>query len=171
MTPYLPQDGSSGSPYSEGGALYALGLIHANHGHNILDFLLNSLRNATSEVIQHGSCLGIGIAALGTENEECFEDVKGVLYTDNAVSGEAAGIALGLIMVGSATEKATDLLAYAHETQHEKIIRGVAMGLALIMYGREESAETLIEQMTRDQDPILRYSGMFTIGLAYRGYF
>ena len=30
------------------------------------------------------------------------------------------------------------------------------MGLALIMYGREEEAETLIEQMSRDQDPILR---------------
>ena len=29
------------------------------------------------------------------------------------------------------------------------------MGLALIMYGREEEAETLIEQMSRDQDPIL----------------
>lgn len=31
------------------------------------------------------------------------------------------------------------------------------MGLALIMYGREEEAETLIEQMSRDQDPILRW--------------
>ncbi len=40
-----------------------------------------------------------------------------------------------------------------------QIIRGIAMGLALIMYGREEEAETLIEQMTRDQDPILRYAG------------
>lgn len=37
-----------------------------------------------------------------------------------------------------------------------QIIRGIAMGLALIMYGREEGAETLVEQMTRDQDPILR---------------
>ena len=37
-----------------------------------------------------------------------------------------------------------------------QIIRGIAIGLALIMYGREEGAETLIEQMTRDQDPILR---------------
>lgn len=37
-----------------------------------------------------------------------------------------------------------------------QIIRGIAMGLALIMYGREEEAETLIEQMSRDQDPILR---------------
>ena len=42
------------------------------------------------------------------------------------------------------------------------------MGLAMIMYGREEGAETLIEQMTRDQDPIIRYGGMFVIGMAYR---
>ena len=33
-------------------------------------------------------------------------------------------------------------------------MRGVALGLALIMYGQEEGADTLIEQMTRDQDPI-----------------
>ena len=35
MAPYLPRNGVSGSPYSEGGALYALGLIHANHGQAI----------------------------------------------------------------------------------------------------------------------------------------
>ncbi len=34
---------------------------------------------------------------------------------------------------------------------------------------REEGAETLIEQMSRDQDPIIRYGAMFVIGLAYRG--
>ena len=33
MAPYLPRNGQSGSPFSEGGALYALGLIYANHGH------------------------------------------------------------------------------------------------------------------------------------------
>lgn len=37
------------------------------------------------------------------------------------------------------------------------------------MYGREEEADTLIEQMTRDQDPILRYGGMYALALAYRG--
>ena len=56
MAPYLPQNGAggSGSPYSEGGALYALGLIHANHGEGIKDFLRESLRNATSEVLFQG---------------------------------------------------------------------------------------------------------------------
>lgn len=43
------------------------------------------------------------------------------------------------------------------------------MGIALTVYGREEEADTLIEQMTRDQDPILRYGGMYALALAYRG--
>nr|GEV78301.1 26S proteasome non-ATPase regulatory subunit 1 -like protein A [Tanacetum cinerariifolium] len=34
--------------------------------------------------------------------------------------------------------------------------RGLALGIALTVYEREEEAHTLIEQMTRDQDPILR---------------
>ncbi|XP_072961995.1 26S proteasome non-ATPase regulatory subunit 1 homolog A-like isoform X2 [Typha angustifolia] len=171
MAPYLPQSGAvgGGSPYSEGGALYALGLIHANHGEGIKQFLRESLRNTTAEVIQHGACLGLGLAALGTADEEIYEDVKNVLYTDSAVAGEAAGISMGLLMVGTSSEKASEMLAYAHDTQHEKIIRGLSLGIALTVYGREEEADTLIEQMTRDQDPILRYGGMYALALAYRG--
>ena len=43
MAPYLPQSGSSGggSPYSERGALYALGLIQANHGEGTKQFLMD----------------------------------------------------------------------------------------------------------------------------------
>lgn len=36
------------------------------------------------QVIQHGACLGLGVAGLGTCDEEAFEDVKNVLYMDNA---------------------------------------------------------------------------------------
>ncbi|KAK9671468.1 hypothetical protein RND81_12G032000 [Saponaria officinalis] len=171
MAPYLPQGGAGGggSPYSEGGALYALGLIHANHGEGIKQFLRDSLRSTNVEVIQHGACLGLGLAALGTADEDVFEDIKNVLYTDSAVAGEAAGISMGLLMVGTASEKAGEMLAYTHETQHEKIIRGLALGIALTVYGREEEADTLIEQMTRDQDPILRYGGMYALALAYSG--
>ncbi|KAI8002632.1 hypothetical protein LOK49_LG08G02442 [Camellia lanceoleosa] len=161
MAPYLPQSGAGGggSPYSEGGALYALGLIHANHGEGIKQFLRDSLRSTNVEVIQHGACLGLGLAALGTADEDIYDDVKTVLYTDS----------YGLLMVGTASEKAREMLAYAHETQHEKIIRGLALGIALTVYGREEEADTLIEQMTQDQDPILRYGGMYTLALAYSG--
>ncbi len=61
------------------------------------------------------------------------------------------------------------MLQYAQETQHEKILRGLAVGIALTMYGRLEEADTLIETLSRDKDPILRWSGMYTIAMAYCG--
>ena len=74
-----------------------------------------------SQVTQHGACLGLGLAGLGSGDDELFEDLKNVLYLDSAVAGEAAGLALGLLHVGTATEKAAEMLAYAHDTQHEKV--------------------------------------------------
>lgn len=61
------------------------------------------------------------------------------------------------------------LFQYAQETQHEKILRGLAIGISLTMYGRMEEADALVESLCRDKDPILRWSGMYTIGMAYCG--
>jgi 26S proteasome regulatory subunit N2 len=129
----------------------------------VTSYLLEALRSSSNEVVQHGACLGLGLAALGTGaprpapppgglprpaccarscllpprpaprappapscqagSEEAAEELKNVLYTDSAVAGEAAGLGLGLLLAGTASEKAAELLAYAHDTQHEKIIR------------------------------------------------
>jgi 26S proteasome regulatory subunit N2 len=68
------------------------------------------------------------------------------------VAGEAAGLAMGLIMLGTGNENAVDeMLQYAHETQHDKIIRGLSIGVALIVYGREEGADTIIERLLSDK--------------------
>ena len=171
LSPYLPKEGGSvnSSVYSEGGSLYALGLIHANHGGDSLPFLKQQLRNQ-DEVVQHGACLGLGIAGMATDDEDLFESMKNVLFTDSAVAGEAAGLGMGLIMLGTGSTKAIEeMLQYARETQHEKIIRGLAVGIAMIMYGREEGADALIEQLLVDKDPILRYGGVFMVALAYTG--
>ena len=37
------------------------------------------------------------------------------------------------------------------------------------MYGKEDHADALVEQMVRSKDSILRYGAMFTIGCAYAG--
>lgn len=37
------------------------------------------------------------------------------------------------------------------------------------MYGRLEEADTLIESLCRDKDPLLRRSGMHTVAMAYCG--
>jgi 26S proteasome regulatory subunit N2 len=43
MQSYLPKDSSNSSGYAEGGGLYALGLIHANHGGDITEYLLGQV--------------------------------------------------------------------------------------------------------------------------------
>ncbi|KAG0273159.1 proteasome regulatory particle base subunit [Linnemannia exigua] len=170
LAPYLPQDGVTASPYSEGGSLFALGLIHANHGDEVLDYLRGVLKDTQIEVLQHGACLGLGTAGMATDSDDIYEELKNVLFSDSAIGGEAAGLAMGMVMLGTASEKALDeMLQYAHETQHEKIIRGLAVGVSLVMYGKEDAADVLIERLSADKDPILRYGGMYTIAMAYAG--
>jgi 26S proteasome regulatory subunit N2 len=69
LQPYLPQDGVSGSAYSEGGSLYALGLIHANNGGSVIEYLRKHLKQTQTEVIQHGAALGLGVAGMATDND------------------------------------------------------------------------------------------------------
>jgi 26S proteasome regulatory subunit N2 len=171
LAPYLPTHGSSNnSSYSEGGSLYALGLINANHGADVLSYLKKELKETSDEVIQHGASLGLGVAGMATANEDIYDDLKNVLFGDNAVAGEASGLAMGLVMLGTANEQALEeMLQYAHETQHEKIIRGLAIGMSFIMYGKEEQADGLIDKLLEDKDPVLRYGGIYTIAMAYNG--
>ena len=174
LDPYLPKDSvagsNSGSAYSQGGSLYALGLIYANHETIALEVIREHFKKATEEVVQHGGALGLGVAGMATGDQGIYEDLKSVLYTDSALNGEAVGIAMGLIMLGTGNIKALeDMIQYAHDTQHEKIVRGLALGMALIMYGRQEGADELVNGLLEDPDSILRYGGIQTLALAYCG--
>uniref|UniRef100_A0A0G4I2V6 Uncharacterized protein n=1 Tax=Chromera velia CCMP2878 TaxID=1169474 RepID=A0A0G4I2V6_9ALVE len=177
---YLPgSGGGSSSSFSEAGSLYALGLIHGScpvytdraDSEALVAFLLDQLRTAQSnETRQHGACLGLGLARLGCADESLYDELKAVLFQDSAVAGEAAGYAIGLLMLGTQNQRAiSELLAYAHDTQHEKIIRACAMALALLVFGKEAQADAMIEQLCTDSDALLRYGGMYACGLAYCG--
>ncbi|TID23106.1 26S proteasome regulatory complex non-ATPase subcomplex Rpn2/Psmd1 subunit [Venturia nashicola] len=171
LEPYLPKEASmSGSVYSQGGSLYALGLIYTNHGTHVLDYLRTHFNRATEEVVQHGGALGLGVAGMGTGSDQIYDDLKHVMYTDSAINGEAVGLAMGLVQLGTGNIKALeDMIQYAHDTQHEKIVRGLAMGMALVMYARQEAADELVNGLLDDPDPTLRYGGIMTIALAYCG--
>jgi 26S proteasome regulatory subunit N2 len=175
LAPYLPREhisgvGSTGSVYSQGGSLFAYGLIYANHGGAAIELIRDHFKKATEEVVQHGGALGLGVAGMATGDEGIWEDLKSVLYTDSAVNGEAVGLAMGLVMLGTGNMKLLEeMVQYAHETQHEKIVRGLALGMALIMYGRQEAADELINGLLGDPDPYLRYGGIMTVALAYCG--
>jgi len=177
LGPYLPAANGAdstvpGADFSEGGALYALGLINAGcgSGRTVENYLRETLRNVQGEVVQHGAALGLGVAGMGGKNADAYEDLKQTLFTDSAVAGEAAGYAMGLIMLETADANSADeMLTYARETQHEKIIRGLAIGIAFIYYGRQEQADEMVKTLLTEKDPILRYGGVYTLALAYAG--
>jgi 26S proteasome regulatory subunit N2 len=174
LAPYLPTGtGASSSAFSEGGALYGLGIIHANHGEKITDYLLTALTstsgiNGPSETIQHGACLGLGVAGMASGDRAIYNALADILNTDRAVAGEAAGLAIGLVMLGTGDAEALELLVnYGHNTEHEKIIRGVAIGIALIMYAKEDKADSLIEQLLRDKVGINSLTHSLTHSLSH----
>ncbi|KAJ2609706.1 proteasome regulatory particle base subunit [Coemansia sp. RSA 1365] len=174
LQPYLPEDNTSVSPFSEGGAFFALGLIHACHGSekviNYLKDVLVSYQNDDVEILQHGACLGLGAAGMGSGSEDTAHALMNVLYTDSAVSGEAAALGLGLVMMGSSHESTLkDMLLYAKETLHEKIIRSLAVGIGLLMFGRKQEADSLVESLLNEEDPLLRLGAVHTITMAYCG--
>ena len=173
MRDYLPGGSNSRSIYCIGGAYYAIGLIHAGtNDQEIMAFFNEAISRPgnNKEAIQHGIYLGMGLVAMATHDQDLYERVREGIYSDDALIGEAAGYAVGLIMVGSKDPGAIDdLLKYVHDTQHEKIIRAIAIALALIVYNAGEAADALIEQLSREKDPILRYGAMYCIGMAYCG--
>ncbi|SCU95719.1 LAME_0F13168g1_1 [Lachancea meyersii CBS 8951] len=176
MEPYLPGSRAA-SRYIKGGSLYGLGLIYAGYGTEIIDYLKSHvLENSSSvgdedvDVLLHGASLGIGLAGMGSSNNELYEALREVLYNDSANSGEAAALGMGLVMLGSGNANAVqDMFTYAQETQHGNISRGLAVGLAAINYGRKEMADDLIRDMLEHQNSLLRYGGAYTIALAYAG--
>ena len=56
---------------------------------------------------------------MATKNETIYEELKNVLYNnaDSAVIGEAAGLGMGLVMLGSADEKAIEeMITHANDS-------------------------------------------------------
>ena len=60
-------------------------------------------------------------------------------------------------MAGTLNENVIqELITYAHETDHEKIIRAIAVAISMVVLGREEQADVLIEETCKDKDSIMR---------------
>lgn len=174
---WLPKDDSIPSlPYAEAGALYALGLIHAPLGtssdRRVIDLLAEKLRKFSGNVqLIHGASLGLGLAAMGLKDEELYDALLTCAAGSDAVDGEGASLAMGLLMMGSGNAVAVENLKNmaCEETQKEKIIRGAVMAIALINLGRENEAMGLACELLESSEPWVRLGGCYVIGLAYAG--
>jgi len=196
LQPYLPKinSSSSGSPYAEGGALFALGLAHVGLAINETghELLLSQVQNAAdrsanegdgeaNEALLHGACLGLGLTYMASFPSDesivsLLESLERVLYRDDAVSGEAAAIAIGLVMMGSGgrhgesgpmSELAQTIMQYGNETQHEKISRAIGLSMALMYIGMGDCADTVIDSLLQEPNAVMRFGGAWTVAAAY----
>ncbi|VDN00722.1 unnamed protein product [Thelazia callipaeda] len=185
LDPYLPKGEADQFGFKEGGSMYAYGLIHANHGSTkVIAYLRDQLSKATTSAVRHGICLGLGLAAMGTHDEQAslifciisniicvFMQLRDCLYQDDAVTGEAAGLAMGLVMVGGMHAEAyQEMVQYVCDTQHDKIQRGLRAGISLLTYGQQEEAEKLISPLLEHKsNAVLRSTAVCMLAMAYAG--
>lgn len=160
-----------------GGALYALGLIFANYSWNesVIIKIMDTFRNPRIIMqvpVMHGACLSLGLISMGSRNEQHYEQLRKILYLDIPEPGEAAGYAMGMVMLGSGyTNKnvVDEMVEFANKTEHEKIMRGISMGLAFVMYGTEEASDQLVDMLLKNNQALMRESAMWITALAYVG--
>lgn len=177
LRPHLPTPNSVGAlPFQESGALFALGLIHSTSSVDgrgpAVEYLKGALRDyAANEIMVHGASLGLGLSAMGLNDEELFESLFASVSACDAVASEAAALAIGFVMLGSSNMKVIETLHnHAKVTdQKEKTIRGLSMAIALILFGRENEADPVVELLLQSADPWIRLGGVFALGLAYAG--
>ncbi|KAG5498337.1 hypothetical protein JIQ42_03143 [Leishmania sp. Namibia] len=174
---YLPKGSSVPTlPYQEAGALYALGLIYsplgATRDRKTIQYLEENLQKFSTNVqMVHGASLGIGLTAMGLQDESLYDALFTCVTGMDAVAAEGASVGVGMLMLGSGNDIVIQSLknvAY-EENQKEKTIRGVCMAMALINLGREDEALLLAEELLESGDPWVRLGGCFVLGLAYAG--
>lgn len=155
-----------------GGILYAAGLIASDYGVEVRNKFVTLLRHDMDDYSKYGNCLGVGLSAIGTGEQYLRDHLMATLGQDNGVVGEAAAIALGLVMIGSKDDETiTTLIAYATNTQHDKTAQGIGLALALIMYETKDDADWLIHKLLNNENYVLREAAMLISGMAYCGEF
>ncbi|KAI0988786.1 hypothetical protein GJ496_005335 [Pomphorhynchus laevis] len=171
MDAYLPKHTSTLSPYAEGGGLYALGLIFANHGNGeIIKYLEDSIRESSNPVVKHGGTLGLGLLTLGTNNRHVLSLMKEMLSMNDAIVGEAVAIGMGMVMIGSRSRSTlSELICQVEETQHEKIARGASVGIALLCFNQREGCTQTIRTLYQSNNIFLRRAGMYATAMAWMG--
>ena len=179
---YLPKD-EAACPYQEGGALLALGLSSCAFGvnahatidgksKNIKEYIIDTVQSCENKPqIVHGGALALGQMMF----ETCDEDVYNILFSNlslsDAQSGESCAVGIGLLLMGSGNEEViASLLTIAKEKdQKEKIVRGISMAIALILYRKESRALSHAEDLLVDKNMWVRMGGCMIIALAFAG--
>ncbi|OAF68430.1 26S proteasome regulatory subunit RPN2 [Intoshia linei] len=167
---YLPDPTKTTDTFCSGGALFALGLIHRSNSEKIQKYLFDVVRRTSNAEVRHGAALGLGLVEMGSCCSDTTESLKMYLYNDDAIGGEACAMAIGMINVGCGrNSNVREMISYASDTQHDKIIRGIALAIPFFMVDVGAECESDVEFLLTCPKPELRWSACLTLAAAYFG--
>lgn len=174
--------------YAQGGALMASGL--ANFGaklaeqdfepnvQRIIDFNINanqshdntSSQHHMEEAVLHGQLFNMGFRYAFSRNQVLTEAIKGKIYQERAVQGEAAGYALGLVQAANLDlDLAEELINGATNNPHERIARASMFALALMGLQHESKVNGVYQRLIGERDAIIRFGAVGLLGMGYAG--
>lgn len=71
---------------------------------------------------------------MGTHRHDVYEQLKFNLYQDDAITGEAAGIAMGMVMLGSKNIAAIeDMVAVSYENEEKDLFSSQIYKLYILL--------------------------------------
>ena len=182
---YLPFKGTdqSNNPYSDGGALFALGMIYADYDvdRELEEYLLRCCSLATSQPVKTGLLYALGLIYInkGLQTPSkiinfIYEQlINSTTEDEEARYGEAAAIAAGLIFMGRRFDEDPEydfaMIADALDnvifnTDHPKLKFGAAIGAALTYTDSRQTCENFLNSNT----PEGRLAGVLALALSYQ---
>ena len=188
FTAEASQIGLKDDGYCKGGVLMASGL--ANFGSKLADvdfeanverivsFNIHADQNHDStssqhhmdEAVLHGHLFNMGFRYAFSADPDVTEAIKGKIYQERVVQGEAAGYALGLVQAGNLDlVLAEELINGATNNPHERIARASMFALALMGLQHEHKVDGVHKRLIGERDAIVRLGAVGMLGMAYAG--
>lgn len=134
------------------------------------------LNNPKKEIRVSG-IMGLGLAYAGSQKEEMREILQDYI-TDTSLDmqlSSMAALSLGLIFIGSSDSDISEAIVSTffdpdRETQlTDKWTRFMALGLALLYFGRQEEADVIVETLTAIDHPMSKPSSVLCEVCAWAG--
>lgn len=162
---YLPSEVSN----KEGGSLQALGLININSRNDsdnelFLYFLESS--DSLNEELAFGSCIGLGLVNLGTNNKIILDKLNILSKKDKTLYSESAVLGMGLVGCGTSDIGLIEKLKMLQlDTDFERVKRNIGISYSLIMtFSKYKNIKFIEDCLEFD-----KFGGVLSLGTSFVG--
>ncbi len=168
-------------PQIKAGAMLAIGIINSGvhiEAEPAMALLCDSDNLESKNVlVRTTSIMGLGLAYAGSSNQQLLETllpIVGDTSIDIQVSAMAA-LSLGLIFVGSSNDDVSGAIIQTFFDEErtsqlkDKWTRFMALGLALVYFGKQEDVDVILETLKASDHPMAKPTSVLAEVCAWAG--